>query len=142
MDKAREMIDQIQNEENHLLVERTADFDYYNTLTPIIIGLGALIALAITAIFYRRVKKDYEMRRVLQLELERKDKEITNRINVIENIASQVAQGNYKVRVHNSEKDNLGKLSVALNKMAQSLDNAFEDLFRRDWEKTGIATLS
>ena len=85
------MIGQIQNEENQLLVERTADLDYYNTLTPIVIVLGALIALVITAIFYRRVKKDYETRRVLQLELERKDKEITNRINVIENVAAQIA---------------------------------------------------
>ena len=50
--------------------------------------------------------------------------------------------GNYKIRVQDNEKDNLGKLSEALNKMAQSLDDAFEDLFRRDWAKTGIATLS
>src|SRR4051812_46403057 len=86
MDKARGMISQIQSEENQLLVERTADLDYYNILTPIVIGLGALIALVITAIFYRRVKKDYETRRVLQLELEQKDREITNRIKIIENI--------------------------------------------------------
>ena len=26
--------------------------------------------------------------------------------------------------------------------MAQSLDDAFEDLFIRDWAKTGVATLS
>jgi signal transduction histidine kinase/CheY-like chemotaxis protein/CHASE3 domain sensor protein len=142
MDKARDMIGQIQSEENRLLVERTADLDYYNTLTLIVIGLGALIAIVITAIFYRRVRKDYETRRVLQLELERKDKEITNRINVIEDVASEIAQGNYKVRVQDDEEDKLGKLSEALNKMAQSLDDAFEDLFRRDWVKTGIATLS
>src|SRR4051812_20585878 len=55
MDKARDMIGQIQSEENQLLVERTADLDYYNTLTPIVIVFGALIALVITVIFYRRV---------------------------------------------------------------------------------------
>lgn len=142
MDKARDVVGQIQNEENDLLIERTADLDYYNTFTPIVIIVAALIALAITVIFYRRVKKDYELRRVLQLELEHKDKQITNRIDVIEDVATEIAQGNFKVRVQDNEEDNLGKLSEALNKMAQSLDSAFEDLFSRDWIKTGVATLS
>ena len=142
MDKTREVIGEMQNEENHLLVERTADLDYYSTLTPMAIILAAIIALSITVIFYRRVKKDYDMRRVLQLELEEKDKVITSRIAIIENVATQVALGNYKVRVQDNENDDLGKLSEALNRMAQSLDNVFQDLYIRDWAKTGIATLS
>src|SRR3954469_9643803 len=83
MDKTREMISEMQNEENYLLIERTAALDYYNTLTPVVIIIAALIALAITVVFFRRVRKDYEMRRLLQLELEEKDKEISNRIAVI-----------------------------------------------------------
>ncbi len=136
------MIGLIQKEENHLLAERTADLNYYGTLTPVVIILASLIALSITFVFYKRVKKDYEMRRVLQQQLETKDKEVSERIEIIENIASQIALGNYKVRLQEVNDDSLGKLSEALNKMATSLDVAFEDLLSRDWTKTGIATLS
>src|SRR3954468_3687893 len=59
MDKTRDLIGQVQSDETQLLVQRTAALDYYNTFTPIIIIFGALIALAITVVFYRRVKKDY-----------------------------------------------------------------------------------
>ncbi|TKK68900.1 response regulator [Ilyomonas limi] len=142
MDKARQVVSGIQSEENHLLTDRIAAFDYYNSLTSVVISIAALIAIIITIIFYRRVKQDYEMRRALLLELEEKDKDITDRINIIENVARQVALGNYKIRVEDEEKDNLGKLSGALNKMAQALEDAFEDLLTRDWSKTGIATLS
>src|SRR4051794_36166926 len=89
MDQTREMIIEMQGDENQLQAERIADLDYYNTLTPIVIILAALIALTITVVFYRRVKKDYEMRRILQHELEEKDKEISSRIEVIENVATQ-----------------------------------------------------
>jgi len=142
MDTTRVLIGTMQSEENNLLAQRTADLNFYNALTPVVIVLAALTAIIITIIFYRRVKKDYEVRRTLLLELEEKDREITDRIIVIENVATQVALGNYKIRVENDEKDNLGRLSEALNKMAQSLDTAFQDLFARDWAKTGIATLS
>ena len=142
MDSARNIIGEIQNEENRLLTQRTATLNYYNVLTPIVIVLAALVAIIITVIFYNRVKKDYESRRALQLELELKDIAITKRINIIEDMASQIASGNYKIRVEDKEEDSLGKLSEALNKMAQSLDNAFEDLFTRDWAKTGVAMLS
>lgn len=142
MDKARNIIGEMQSEENRLLAQRTATLNYYNAVTPLVIILAALIAIIITIIFYNRVKKDYEARKALQLQLEQKEREITKRINIIEEMASQIASGNYKIRVEDKKEDSLGKLSEALNKMAQSLDAAFEDLFMRDWIKTGIATLS
>ena len=46
---------------------------------------------------------------------------------MIEDIALQVSAGNYKVRVNEDEEDNLGRLSGALNKMANALEESFED---------------
>ncbi len=142
MDKTRGLIGEIQREENRLLIIRTADLKHYNTVTPVIIITAALIAIIITFFFYLRVKKDYDTRKVLQEELEQKDAETMARIRVIEDLATQISSGNYRIRIADIAKDSLGKLSEALNRMAQSLGEAFDNLLTNDWSKTGVATLS
>ncbi len=138
----RDLIDSIEREENRLLKERTQSFDFLSWLTPLILLFTSLSSIVITVFFYQKVKTDYDKRLLLQQKLERNEKETTERIAIIEEIASQVSAGNYKVRVSDNEKDNLGKLSGALNKMASALDESFEDYSKREWMKNGIALLN
>ncbi len=142
MDDTRQMTANMQNEEKRLLVKRTKDFNFLSWLTPLIIIITALAAVLITIFFYRKVSHDYGLRLSLQESLEKNEKETTDRIEMIENIASQVSAGNYKIRVSDIEKDNLGKLGIALNKMAAGLDESFEDLKKREWLKNGLALVN
>ena len=104
MDETRNLIAEIQKEEKTLLVQRTNRFAFLSWLSPLIIIITSLSALAITLFFYRKVTRDYGLRLALQRSLESNEKETAERIEMIENIASQVSSGNYKVRVSDSQK--------------------------------------
>lgn len=142
MDNTREMIATVEGEERTLLVTRTQSFTFLSWLTPSILLLTALSAFLITIFFYRKVLGDYEVRLALQQSLEKNERETAARIEMIENIASQVSAGDYKVRVSDAEKDNLGRLGASLNKMAAALEESFEDLKKREWLKNGLALAS
>ncbi len=142
MSKIREQVAVIQNEEKVLLKTRVEAFDILSWLAPAIIIFSSVLALAITFFFYRKVKTDYDSRLVLQNTLEQNEADTTGRIKIIEEIASQISSGNYKVRVSDNEKDNLGKLSGALNVMAASLEQSFDDFAKREWLKNGLAELN
>ncbi len=142
MNRTRSLISIIQSQEQILMKDRTQSFDTMAWLTPFIIIISALSAFIITFFFYAKVRKDYESRVVLQLALERSDKETSDRIRVIEDVASQISSGNYKVRVDDAEKGSMGALSVSLNAMAVTLDDSFEDLKKREWLKTGTSELN
>src|SRR5690606_35847300 len=60
----------------------------------------------------------------------------------IENVASQISQGNYRIRLDQITKDGLGSLSVSLNKMAESLQQSFDTLEEKEWLQAGIANLN
>jgi len=142
MDSIRRFVRNMELEEQNLLKERTESMNRFSSYTPILIIVGAVLALMITIIFYLKVKRDIADKMALQKALEDKDKEITTRIGVIRNIAGQVSDGNYSVRVQDSEKDNLGELSVSLNRMAESLQFSFSQLSEKEWLQTGIAGLN
>ena len=139
---SRDLIGTIQHEENRLLKERTQSFDFLAWLTPLILLFTSIASIIITVFFYQKVKTDYDKRVELQQSLERNENETSKRIKIIEEIATQVSAGNYKVRVKESEEDNLGRLSGALNKMAVDLDVSFEDFTKREWMKNGMALLN
>ncbi len=142
MDELRVVANVIKGHEVDLLNERTANMNRFASYTPILILIAAVLSLIITIFFYIKVSNDFAEKTKLQLELEAKDIEIRKRISAIQNIADKISSGDYKIRVNDEEKDDLGSLSWALNKMAESLDLSFTKLHHKEWLQSGIAKLN
>lgn len=142
MDEARALVQQMQSREQTLLVQRTEKLNRFSSRTPILIIVSLLLAIIVTVISFLRVNKDFEKRMALQQELQKKDIEITKRIDSIQKIAGQISAGDYTTHVSGEEKDSLGSLGFSLNKMAASLDASFNQLEEKQWLQTGIASLN
>ncbi|PSL25029.1 response regulator [Chitinophaga ginsengisoli] len=142
MKDARELVGMMEDREKRLLESRTRNMDRVAGYTPVIIVIAALLALVITSVFYARVKKDYDERTRLQDVLEKKDRDISHRINIIRSIAENISAGDYSIRVNDEEKDALGGVSLSLNRMAASLEKAFNQLADKEWHQTGMAGLN
>lgn len=142
MDEFRLLVNAIKYRETELLSERTANMNRFASYTPILILIAAALSLLITIFFYVKVTNDFGEKTKLQIELEAKDREIRKRISLIQSLADKISQGDYKIRVSDVEKDDLGELSVALNKMAESLDQSFTQQHHKEWLKGGIAKLN
>ncbi|QEC68110.1 response regulator [Panacibacter ginsenosidivorans] len=141
MDQARQVVIKIQNAEKNLLAQRTASLNKYSAYTPPVIIIAALLALSITIVFFKKINDEYAEKVKLNETLDRKEKEIITRINIIEKIARQISAGDYKIRLDNKDNDGLGDLSVSLNKMAESLDNSFSLITENEWLQKGSAQL-
>jgi len=142
MDGARLIIKTMQAEEKRLLDERTGTLNTQAGYTPILILIAAALAVIITLFFYLRVSKDFTERLKLQEELKAKNKEIDDRIAVIQGIAGQISSGDYQLRMDDEVKDGLGGLALSLNAMAESLQYSFSLLADKEWLQTGIASLN
>ncbi len=142
MDQLRDIIAIMEQRERKILNERVDKLNKFSASTPIFILLAAVLSLIVTIVAFSRIRIDYVKRLELQNELERKDRETTKRITIIEGIADKVAAGNYTIRVQDDQKDGLGSLSGSLNKMAESLDLSFKQLSDKQWLQTGMANLN
>ncbi|TKC04996.1 response regulator [Pedobacter frigoris] len=142
MDKARALIKKMQTEERRLLEERTVSMNKFAGYTPVLILIAAALAILITYFFYRRVSSDFNKRLALQRELQEKNEEIDNRIEVIQGIAGQISNGDYQIRLDDEMKDGLGSLAGSLNAMAESLQYSFSLLGDKEWLQSGIASLN
>jgi signal transduction histidine kinase/DNA-binding response OmpR family regulator/CHASE3 domain sensor protein/HAMP domain-containing protein len=142
MDKAREIIIEMQDEESRLLATRTEDLRKLANFTPILIVLASILSLVITIFFYRKVASDFDIRTELQRKLEILNAETAKRIQVIQGIAGQISSGDYKVRLDDDAKDGLGNLAGSLNAMAESLQYSFSLLEDKEWLQSGIAKLN
>lgn len=142
MDEVRATIETMQVHERTLLAESTARMNRFASYTPALIIIAAILSLIITIFFYIKVTADYEEKSNLQKELELKDQEIRGRISIIQDIAGKISAGDYKIRVNDEEKDELGSLSWSLNKMAESLETSFTKLYHKEWLQGGIAKLN
>ncbi|SDH43724.1 response regulator [Chitinophaga filiformis] len=142
MKDARALVGMMEDREKRLLETRTQKLDRVAAYTPVVIVIAALLALLITSVFYMRVKKDYDERTLLQDALEKKDREINRRINIIRGIAENISAGDYSIRVNDEEKDALGGVSLSLNRMAASLEKSFNQLAEKEWHQTGMAGLN
>jgi signal transduction histidine kinase/DNA-binding response OmpR family regulator/CHASE3 domain sensor protein len=142
MDSVRAITKRMEDEEKRLLAERTAQSGNYGTYSTVLIIVAALIALVISIVFFTRILRDYNQRLQLQKQLEKNDIETAERIKVISNIAAQISQGNYDVRVADTESDALGSVAGSLNSMAEALDSSFRSLSDKEWHQSGIAELN
>lgn len=128
--------------ENELLANRNESAQTYAGISLWLILAAAVLAVLISIYFFSRIMQDYAERAKLLTTLKHKDEEIATRIELIGGIASQIAKGNYAIRVNDSQSDSLGTVSVALNEMATSLDVSFNDLNDNAWKQSGIAQLN
>jgi signal transduction histidine kinase/DNA-binding response OmpR family regulator/CHASE3 domain sensor protein len=142
MDQARQIIGRMQAEEHRLMAIRLANVRRYAGYTPLLIIVAAILSVLITLFFYRRVQRDFVERISLYAELQAKEEETLLRIDIIRGIADKISAGDYQTRVRDEEKDGLGSLSGALNKMAESLEYSFGLLSDKEWLQTGIARLN
>ena len=142
MDAARNVVDSMRAEEQRLLNERTDQLKQFTRRTPVVILIASLLGILITIISVIRMMNDFEKRLELQRELQLKDREITRRLAAVENIAEQISNGNYKIRVDDDGQDALGSIAESLNHMAGALDTSFTQLSEREWMQAGLAKLS
>ncbi len=142
MDEARRLVRAITEREEDLLQERTGKLNQFAGNTPLLIVVAALLSLLLTIIFFIRINNDFIQRQRLQKELVEKEKDITKRIDIIQAIAEDIAEGNYDTRLTDERADGLGSLSVSLNKMASALSHSFKLLSDKEWLQAGIASLN
>jgi len=141
MDGMRGIMQDMKNEEMRLLRERTSRLNAISGYTPYIIILTAVLAIAITIFFYRKVSSDFEEKKKLQEELELRNQRISERIAEIEKLAEQVSKGNYNIRFRADADDQIGALAGSLNEMAEKLGISFSSLENKEWLQTGIAAV-
>ncbi|RRA98839.1 response regulator [Larkinella rosea] len=142
MDDLRSLINQIKMDENALLNRRIEQQQIYITYTPYLLVIAAFISVLITASAYLRIKKDLDDRLAKQKLAEEKYRETAARITVMEDITSDIAEGNYAIRSEDNKDDELGRIARALNTMATSLETTFTDLNNKNWLQTGTVNLN
>lgn len=142
MEEIRALVNLMQEHEQTLLASRTGNLGRFAAVTPLLIILAFILALIVAIVSFLRINSDLRNREKLQNELEQKEEDMRLRIQMIENIASQISAGDYSARVTDEEKDHLGNLALSLNAMAGSLEKSFNELADKEWLQTGIAALS
>ncbi|MFI5451561.1 response regulator [Pedobacter sp. UC225_61] len=142
MDKLRLIIKEMQDEERRLLANRTTEMNTLSGYTPLLIILASVLSLLITIFFYRKVASDFDDRTRLQQKLQDINDETAKRIQAIQDIAKQISNGDYKIRLDEVAKDGLGSLVGSLNAMAESLQYSFGLLEDKEWLQSGVAKLN
>jgi len=142
MDELRALVSRAEQDERTLLTNRTVALKKFSSTTPLILIFAALLAISVSVFSYIKVTSDMAARARLQEELITKDREISRRVNIIQHIAEQISAGKYDIRVNDDEKDELGNIALALNKMAESLQISFNRLSDNEWMQTGISRLN
>ena len=142
MDSIISLTQRMKDIESSLLVSRVSTMNTFIGFTPVIILGASLLAIIISFFYFIKVRKDILEKAALQISLQQKDEETTNRINIIQNLSNKISAGNYNIRLDDQQKDGLGILSGSLNKMAESLDKSFLLLSTKEWLQTGVAKLN
>ncbi|HET8828067.1 MAG TPA: ATP-binding protein, partial [Pelobium sp.] len=142
MERIQAQIISIKNTERQLLNNRILDSNKSSALTPMLLILSAIISLIITLVFYIRIRDDFSDREELKASLIKKDKDTSESILKIEEIAHEISLGNYDTRLHTDSAGLLSKLAQSLNDMATSLETSFNKLNDNEWLQKGLADLN
>jgi methyl-accepting chemotaxis protein len=84
-----------------------------------IIG-STVLTIVIVLWLFSRIVRELKDKESLQAELAVVNQATTQRIQLIENLAEQVAQGDYSVKIRDQERDSLGNLASSLNRMTKT----------------------
>ena len=141
MEQLRSVGNKIKAEEKELLRIRLDKQEIYSKYTPIFVLVAALISILLSVLSYLRIKNDLDARVKKQEEERLQYEETSRRITVMETVTRELASGNYKARSIDEAKDDLGRISEALNNMAASLETNFTELERRNWLQSGAVKL-
>lgn len=142
MDSCRQtVLDFVKHEESELAVKNKILNRSSNT-TVLFIIFSAIAAILVTIFFYRKLKNDLVRRDRLERQLKAKDEEISNRVRVIQQVASKVASGDYDVTLSDSSKDELGDIVESLNNMTKALKTSFEKISDNEWRQNGLLLLN
>lgn len=142
MDDLRRVVNRIKAQETKRLQERTEQLQVYIRYTPLLLAIAAIISILITVFTYIRIKRDLDERIAQQKLAEEKYIETSQRISRMEQITAHIAEGDYAARSTDAGNDELGRISKALNKMAESLETTFTDLNNKGWLQAGTVKLS
>ncbi len=142
MKEIRVLIRGLEKEEQALLARRMDSASEYSKISVITIVLAAILSLLISGFYFRRIMNDYRDRAKLHESLRQKDREMTQRIDAVSTIATQISQGNYDIRIDDEQSDALGVVSESLNTMASSLSASFKTLSDNEWHQSGVAELN
>lgn len=142
MKEIRVLIRGLEKEEQALLAKRMDNASEYSKISVITIVLAAILSLLISGFYFRRIMNDYRERAKLHESLRQKDREMTQRIDAVSSIATQISQGNYDIRIDDEQSDALGAVSESLNTMASSLSASFKTLSDNEWHQSGVAELN
>jgi len=137
MDDLRLASERIKEEESARLAERLEQQQIYIKYTPILLVAAALISILITISSYLRIRADIGKRIAQQLLDEEKYAQTNRRIAHIEQVTQRVSEGDYTARSQDQTDDELGRISTALNAMARSLEQTFNDLSIQNWLQAG-----
>lgn len=142
MDNLRLKVKDIRDEETRLLEGRKEDQQTFITYTPIVVIIAAIMAVLISVMAYVRIKADLDERIKKQKEEQEKYFETARRIALLEDVTRKIAAGEFEARSTDSEEDELGRISLALNEMAVSLESNFHELEKRNWLQEGAMSVS
>jgi signal transduction histidine kinase len=124
----------IKQSEMALLAQRSALQDVFEKATPIVVLISAVLAVLIVVWLVTKIVQELADNRRLQAELAEVNAEVSRRIAQIRELAEQVVQGDYTVKITDTAEDNLGGLAATLNRMTQTLDASFSALEKRNQE--------
>ncbi|MEP7093657.1 MAG: response regulator [Flavobacterium sp.] len=142
MNELRSNVKRIENGEQNLLKKRNENSERYGRYSILLIIVAFIVAFSISILSLMRILKDFSERTLLQQELERKDREIAERIDAISTIAANISNGNYDIRIDDTKADSLGSVAESLNNMSVSLKKSFGLLSEQEWLQTGVASLN
>ncbi len=142
MDKSRVLVHNFVKFEEDQLAVKNKDLDRSSSTTVLFILFSALAAIAVTIFFYVKLRNDLLRRDKLEKELKAKDLEISRRVNVIQQVASRVSNGDYNQKLVDDYDGDLGDLVESLNHMTDSLKISFDKINKSDWHQKGLALLN
>ncbi|MBD2766542.1 CHASE3 domain-containing protein [Hymenobacter sp. BT664] len=132
--QVRLLYDRIKSSEMALLAQRSALQNVFEQATPVVVLLSAVLAVLIVVLLVVKITKELADNRRLQGELADINATVSRRIAQIRELAEQVVQGDYTVKITDFNDDNIGGLAMSLNRMTQTLDASFGALEKRNQE--------
>jgi signal transduction histidine kinase/CheY-like chemotaxis protein/CHASE3 domain sensor protein/HAMP domain-containing protein len=142
MDKCRSIVQDFVKFEETGLEKKNKDLDSSSKTTVLFIIFSSLAAIFVTIFFYVKLRNDLLRRDRLEKQLKAKDFEISRRVNVIQQVASRVSNGDYSQRIADDYDGDLGDLVESLNHMTESLKISFDKINKSDWRQKGLALLN
>jgi len=142
MDQLRVIINKMKQEEYSLLEKRNKDLQKYIDYTPLLIILSAVLSILISVFSFIKIRNEVNDRLRKQQEDERKYAETSERISMMESVTRRISEGEYSARSLDTEPDQLGKISSALNTMTASLEKTFTELETRNWQQACAARIN